>query len=127
MTLQGFFVPGPYDDGDPVTGHYFEMASPDPSRAQVWAYTDAIGYAAGDTLVLHAMSSARSARLVIARDGLTPETVLSTRIDTHFAPTPVACSVNGCNWPEVFRLTIPAGWKSGVYTLSLRPANGCRD
>ena len=43
MTLQGFFVPGPYDDGDHVTGHYFEMASPDPSRAQVWAHTDAIG------------------------------------------------------------------------------------
>ena len=127
MTLQGFFVPGPFDDGDPVTGHYFEMASPDPSHAQVWGYTDAIGYAAGDTLVLHAMSSARSARLVIARDGLTPETVLSTRIDTHFAPTPMACSVYGCDWPEAFRLTIPAGWKSGVYTLSLRPANGCRD
>ena len=33
--MQGFFVAGPFDDGDPVTGHYYEMASDDPARPHV--------------------------------------------------------------------------------------------
>ena len=57
-----------YDDGDPVTGHYCEMASPDPGRAQVWGYTGALSYAPGDAVTLHVMSSAATARVVIARD-----------------------------------------------------------
>ena len=36
--MQGFFVTGPFDDGDPVTGHYYGMASSDPSRPQVWGF-----------------------------------------------------------------------------------------
>ena len=74
--MQGFFVAGPFDDGDPVTGHYYEMASGDPLRPQVWGYTAALSYAPGQVLRLHAMSSAASARLTIARDGRTPQTVL---------------------------------------------------
>lgn len=58
MTLKDFFTAGPYDDGDPVTGHYYEVASDDPIRPQVWAYTGALSYAPGDRLTLHAMSSA---------------------------------------------------------------------
>ena len=68
MALKGFFTAGPYDDGDPVTGHYYEVASNDPSRAQVWGYTGGLSYAPGERLTLHAMSSAAQARLVIARD-----------------------------------------------------------
>ncbi len=36
MSLRGFFVAGPQDDGDPVIGHYCETASPDRNRPQVW-------------------------------------------------------------------------------------------
>ena len=50
--MQGFFVPGPYDDGDPVTGHYYEIASADPTRPQVWGYSDQLSYRPGDTLRL---------------------------------------------------------------------------
>ena len=67
MTLKDFFVAGPYDDGDPVTGHCYEMAAPDATRAQVWGYTDKISYAPGETLVLHAMSAAPVARLSMVR------------------------------------------------------------
>ena len=42
MSLQGFFIAAPHDDGDPVTGHYYEMASANPRRAQVWIYADAL-------------------------------------------------------------------------------------
>ena len=46
--MQGFFVTGPFDDGDPVTGHYYEMASDDAARPQVWGYTAALSYKPGD-------------------------------------------------------------------------------
>ncbi len=119
MTLGPFFRAAPQDDGDPVTGHYYQMASDDAATPQVWAYTGALSYAPGDRLTLHAMSSAPSAQLQISRDGLTPEPVLSTTIATAFAPTPADCSVTGCGWPEVFRLTLPEDWRSGVYTVTL--------
>jgi hypothetical protein len=117
--MQGFFVAGPYDDGDPVTGHYYEIASNDPTRPQVWGYTAALSYRPGETLRIHAMSSAPETRLTIARDGLTPFTVLDTTTPTAFARTPADCSVRGCGWPEVFRHDIPTHWPSGVYTVTL--------
>ena len=119
MTLKDFFTAGPYDDGDPVTGHYFEVASADPSRPQVWGYTGALSYRPGDRLTLHAMSSATQADLVIARDGITPEVVLKTAIATRFAATAPDCSVRGCDWPVAHEMTIPEGWASGVYTVTL--------
>lgn len=122
MTLQGFFIAGPYDDGDPVTGHYYEAASPDQTRAQVWGYTDRISYAPGEVLHLHAMSNAPETQVEIVRDGLAPETVLQTTIATRFAATPPDCSVMGCDWPEVWALTLPADWQSGVYILTLTVA-----
>ncbi len=117
--MQGFFIPGPYDDGDPVTGHYYEMASDDPARPQVWGYADAISYVPGQTLRLHAMSSAPEARLTLARDGLQPQTVLDARVPTAFAPTPADCSVKGCGWPVAFETVIPADWPTGVYAVTL--------
>jgi hypothetical protein len=117
--MQGFFVTGPYDDGDPVTGHYYEMASDDPARPQVWGYTAALSHAPGETLGLHAMSSASQARLTIARDGLTPQTVLQATIPTSFATTPADCSVRGCDWPLAFETQIPEDWPTGVYTVTL--------
>ncbi|KAF0117020.1 MAG: hypothetical protein FD150_110 [Rhodobacteraceae bacterium] len=117
--MHGFFIPGPHDDGDPVTGHYYETASDDPSRPQVWGYTSALSYASGETLRLHAMSSAPTARLTITRDGLTPQTVHVTMIPTTFAPTPADCSVKGCGWPIAFQITIPPDWPTGVYVATL--------
>ncbi|MEO8244482.1 MAG: N,N-dimethylformamidase beta subunit family domain-containing protein [bacterium] len=114
-----FLISGPYDDGDPVTGHYYEMASADPTRAQVWGYSSALSYAVGDEVVLHGMSSATTARLVIARDGLEPAVVLSRDVAMQFATTPNDCSVMGCSWPEVLRFRVPEDWVSGVYTVSL--------
>jgi hypothetical protein len=117
--MQGFFVPGPYDDGNPVTGHYYEMASADPSRPQVWGYSDRLSYRPGDTLRLHAMSGADSARLTVSCDGLAPRVVLDTTISTSFAPTPVDCSVRGCDWLMAYEAAIPADWPSGVYAFTL--------
>ncbi len=117
--LKGFFTAGPTDDGDAVTGHYYEAASADPARPQVWVYASALSYSPGETLVLHAMSSASEAQLTIARDGLNPEIVVQTTLATRFAVTPCDASENGCHWPEALRLTIPNDWQSGVYTLTV--------
>ena len=119
MSLQGFFIPGPYDDGDAVTGHYYEAASADPTRAQVWGYSDKISYAPGEVLRLYAMASAAEAKVEIARDGLEPEAVLATTVATRFAVTPPDCSVTGCDWPQVWSMVLAAGWQSGVYTITL--------
>lgn len=119
MTLKDFFVAGPYDDGHPVTGHYYEVASSDATRPQVWGYTGRLSYAPGEVLILHAMSSARTAQVQIIRDGLVPETLIDTEIELTFEPTPEDCSEKGCGWPERYRLTIPQDWQSGVYILRL--------
>ncbi len=117
--LKGFFVPGPRDTGDPVMGHYFETASSDPSRPQVWGYTPRISYRPGEILCLHLMSSAATALLTITRDGRTPCIVHQTTVPASFEPTPSDCSVKGCDWPERFAIKIPEDWVSGVYRLSL--------
>ena len=122
MTLKDFFVAGPYDDGDAVTGHYYEIASADPAHPQVWGYTDQISYAPGQTLVLHAMSSAPTARVEILRDGLVPQRLVDTQVAMRFEPTPQDCSVTGCGWPERFRMTLPHDWASGVYVVRLTVA-----
>jgi len=117
--MQGFFVAGPFDDGDPVTGHYYETAADDPARPQVWGYAAAISYRPGEMLRLHAMASAPEARLTITRDGLSPQVMLETTIPTRFAATPADCSVKGCGWPVAFETAIPDGWSSGVYVFTL--------
>ena len=119
MALQDFFVAAPLDDGNPVTGHYFETASDDPSRPQVWGYTNGLSFAPGQELVLHGMASAPAAHVVIARDGMTPQIVMEREVATRFAATPPDCSVTGCGWPEVLRFAIPTDWQSGVYTVTL--------
>ena len=118
MTLQGFFVAGPFDDGDAVTGHYYEMASADPQRAQVWGYTDGVSYAPGDDVALHMMGRGE-AHVVVARDGLVPEVVLDRRVTVGFAATPPDCSVRGCGWPVALRFAVGAEWRSGVYTVAM--------
>ena len=118
MSLQGFFVAGPHDDGDAVTGHYYEMASGDAGRAQAWGYTDRLSYAPGDTVALHVMGSG-PVRVVVARDGLVAEAVLDQVVKARFAPTPADASVRGCDWPVGLRFRVGDGWRSGVYTVSL--------
>ena len=69
--LHDFFVAAPHDDGSPVMGHYDQTASNDPARPQVWGYTDALSYGAGDVLRLHVTSNAARVRLMIFKTGLT--------------------------------------------------------
>ncbi|MFM2354455.1 MAG: hypothetical protein RLZZ528_191 [Pseudomonadota bacterium] len=100
-------------------GHYYETASPDPARPQVWGYTDRLSYVPGDRLRLHIMSSTAEVQVSIERDGATPEPVLALTVAAGFCETPPDCSVKGCNWPERLVVTLPDSWRSGVYTVRL--------
>lgn len=122
MSLQDFFVSGPFDDGDAVTGHYYEVASSDRTRAQVWGYTDALSYAPGERLTLHAMSTAPEAAVTITRDGLQPEQVYANTLAMTFVEAPADCSVVGCGWPARLQMTVPDHWKSGLYIVTLTVA-----
>ncbi len=115
--MKGFFVAGPYDDGDPVTGHYYEAASADPARPQVWGYTDRLSVAPGERLALRLMSNAPRARMRILRDGIDQRLMLDTEVAAGFAETPADCSVRGCGWPERYALTVPRDWPSGLYRI----------
>jgi hypothetical protein len=117
MSLKGFFVAAPADDGDAVTGHYYEVASPDLTRPQVWGYTDHLTYAPGEILRLHLMSTAPKARVRILRDGIQPETLWDELLDATFSETPADCSVSGCGWPVALELPLPMEWVSGVYVI----------
>lgn len=119
MALAGHFIAAPHDDGDPVSGHWYEMASADPGRPQAWCYTDRLSYRPGEVLRLHVMAHLPEARLTIARDGLVPETLVDRVIPAGFAPTPADCSVRGCGWPERFAMAIPEDWASGVYRVTV--------
>jgi hypothetical protein len=100
-------------------GHYYEAASPDPRRSQVWGYTDRLSYSAGDTLRLHLMSSAPLVEVTVLRDGRIPRTVLQRMVGAGFSETPWDCSVRGCGWPERFSFRLPDDWPSGVYVIRL--------
>ena len=112
-----FFVSGPYDDGDAVTGHYYQMAGR-PERAQVWGYTAGLSFAAGDDIAVHGISSAPMVQVTVARDGLVPCEVLRADVAMSWAETPLDCSVKGCDWPEVWRFVVPVNWTSGVYVVT---------
>ena len=119
MPLTGHFTAAPHDDGDPVTGHYFETAANDPAQPQAWCYTDRLSYAPGEKLQLHAIAHEAMARVRIARDGLAPRVLLDTTIPAGFAPTPADCAVGGCDWPVRLSITIPEDWLAGLYRVTI--------
>lgn len=119
MPLSGHFIAAPHDDGDPVTGHYYETAANDPARPQAWCYTDRLSYAPGDRLGLHGIAHEQTARVIIAHDGLVPRVLLDTTIVAGFAPTPADCAVGGCGWPVRLALTVPQDWPTGVCRVTI--------
>ncbi|HLY56803.1 MAG TPA: N,N-dimethylformamidase beta subunit family domain-containing protein [Stellaceae bacterium] len=86
----------------------------------IWCYTDRLSYAAGETVVVHACTTARSFDAVLLRDGAAPREVLRrTALAGAFHETPADCSIAGCGWPAAFAFTIEPDWPSGAYRLTL--------
>ncbi len=84
------------------------------------AYCGRLSYAAGDTVSLHVSSRHDRFDVRIERQGFEPETVwFASDVESSFYPVPEDADANGCNWPTTVTLTIPSGWQSGFYLVTL--------
>jgi hypothetical protein len=96
----------------------YELPYEDPSYAEVWLYTDRLSYRPGDSVAFHASSTVPNFTIEITRDGHKPRSV--HRVEGVTAPmTPLRADFieAGCDWPVVYRWTIPAGLPSGFYVV----------
>ncbi|MCA9837011.1 MAG: hypothetical protein KC422_08850 [Trueperaceae bacterium] len=101
--------------------HYYECASDDETVLQVWCYTDKLSYRVGETVQFYVSTTAKKYELLIAREGQRLEPVAHyNNLPGLFYKAPADCSVNGCNWPVGFELTIPGDWRSGAYIITAR-------
>jgi hypothetical protein len=104
-----------------VLGHYYEQPGMDGAAGEIWAYSDRLSYAAGDTVTLMVSSTVPRYRLEVARDGARVETVLvQDGLAARWQDTPNQCSVVGCGWQASHSFPIPADWPSGAYRITLR-------
>ena len=103
-----------------VLGHYYEYPGMDGARGEIWCYSDRFSYFPGDAVTLFISSTAERCDIAILRDGgvETPVETM-TGIATQWQETPDQCSVSGCGWEPTHRFTIPAGWASGAFRLTL--------
>jgi len=103
-----------------VFTNYAERPAPIPAgSARIWSYTDKLSYEPGETVRVHASTTAPSFDALVVRDTADPETVLALRaIKGARYETPGDCSVRGCGWPVAFEFTIPADWPSAAYRLT---------
>ncbi|HGW4869707.1 TPA: N,N-dimethylformamidase beta subunit family domain-containing protein [Pseudomonas aeruginosa] len=104
-----------------IPGWDSEKASNNPSAQEVWCYTDKPAYREGETLELFIHSTAATLELEVIRDGSSPETVLSRRLEGDFKQvTPADAYAKGCNWTRATTLDIDADWRPGFYLIVLR-------
>lgn len=104
---------------------FYEMSANDPDFLEIYAYCDAMSYAGGGTVQLHASTTADSFDLVVWRDGPTREVVLEqTGIKGIFTETPLDAYAEGCGWPVLAEIALPSDWRSGVYIIEMSVTKG---
>jgi hypothetical protein len=90
--------------------------------ATVEGYADKLSVRPGETVSFHVSSKSRTFDAVVAREGAKREVVLSREgIEGSEQAVPDDASARGCRWPVTFRLTVPEAWRSGYYSVTLRP------
>lgn len=98
---------------------------PDPSRLQVWCYTDQPSYSPGDVLTVHVSTSAPTFDLRIVRDdGRWQEVFRVVDLPGTWYDTSDEAPSSGCDWPAAHRMTIPGDWPSGGYVVIASAADG---
>ncbi len=98
---------------------------PEPRPLFVEGYTDQLSYVPGDEVVFHLSTTAAKVSMTIERVGVSNEAVWEKKdIAGAEHPVPANASSHGCNWPESFRLKIPADWRTGYYHATLRVEDG---
>ena len=88
-------------------------------------YASATSVVAGDTLGFHVSSDYSSLTLRFYRQCPDPELLLDrVGLVPENVPVPDSSWINGCQWPTLFKLTIPPEWPSGLYQVELVPPGG---
>jgi N,N-dimethylformamidase beta subunit-like protein len=97
----------------------------EPRSLFVEGYTGRVSYEAGkEEVTLHVSTSATTWSLEIARLGAAREVVMTkTALPGAGHVVPENASSHGCGWPEAFKFTLPADWKSGYYQVVLRASD----
>lgn len=91
------------------------------ARAHAEGYFDKISYVPGETLKLHASCTKGRMDIEIARIGAKNEVVFQKQhLDCKLQSIPDNASSHGCNWPVTLEHKIPANWKTGYYSVTLK-------
>jgi len=88
-------------------------------------YAGQLSVAPGEDVTFHVSTGVSRFEAEITRLGATDESVWTRKdIPGQAHAIPENASSHGCQWPESFRVTIPAEWKSGYYHVTLRAVDG---
>jgi hypothetical protein len=100
--------------------NWYEFPTTNLEILEVWAYTDKLSYAPGDTVALHVNTTADAYSFEVFRDGATLDSVYKREnIGGAYHDTPLEAYESGCNWPISTQFKIPYDWKSGGYVIVL--------
>ncbi|MCV6585812.1 MAG: hypothetical protein OIF47_09785, partial [Marinibacterium sp.] len=104
---------------------FYEMSGNDPEFLEIYGYCDAMSYAGGETVKLHATTTAETFDMVVWRDGPTRETVFEAKgVAGVFTETPEDAYAKGCGWPVLAEIPVDAAWRSGVYIIEMTVTDG---
>ena len=98
----------------------------DEAQPDLWLYTDAESFTAGDTVAFRGSSTLRAdATLTVMLDGSVPLQVYESEpFAVDYTPAPEDAYSSGCDWPVVFEMPpIPAEWPSGFYIVTATTAD----
>lgn len=108
-----------------ILDNYYIGSARDPDVLEIWAYTDHLSYAPGDTVGLRVHTTGDTWDLEVGRDGADYDTgLIDTDLPGMAHETPEDCSVKGCGWPVAYEFTIPDDWRSGGYLVTLTAKRG---
>jgi hypothetical protein len=98
----------------------YERPLDDPSLLQLWTYTDRLSYAPGDTVQIHAISTAPRFSIEVILDGLSPRHLETIEVQAGWQTLQPGFQENGCDWPVVHRWQVPRDLPSGFVLLVSR-------
>lgn len=108
-----------------ILDHYYIGPARNADVLEIWGYTPDHCYSPGDEVTLHVSTTADTWSLEIGRDGPTYECVMQVdNIVGQHQDAPTDCSINGCEWQESMRFTVPDTWRPGGYLITLRAERG---
>lgn len=111
-----------------VRENFAVVPSDDPTESQLWAYSDRLSYAPGETLRLCVSTTLPRYDLRIYRDGAN-QRVVHDAIGLHGAHhrSPRDCSALGCGWPAGLSIEVGENWPSGGYVAAFTAATANGD